>query len=323
MKNLNIAKEVIKSYSITSTNYQFIAQSGNVIYKVTDNNNKEYCLRLNISKDNALDEKWTNKQAINSEMLWLNHLSKYSQANVQKPYANNNNEFVTTINGVNCTLLSWLRGEHKPYVQTKQDALLLGDMIAKIHQKSAQYKTTKSFKRPSYNASYIESALAKLSKADEYGLNKYHIETLKKAGIKILNLYQNIEKSEDMWGLIHADIGCSNIIFNGDNVGLIDFGACGYGFYLRDIASLFGYTPLSLRKYVFEAYNNIYKLPPNYVQLTEAFFVAAILESLNFFLEVNDTKEWLANYINKLTHREILSFINNESFLYSGKPFWE
>ena len=322
MNNIYEAKEALKHYPLRVEKLKFIAQSGNVIYKVMDNNNHEYCLRLNISKNNALDEKWTSKQAINSEMIWLNHLYKQSRVVVQKPYVNSSNEFITTINGVNCTLVSWLKGDHKPYVKCKEDALLLGDMIAKLHEKSARYKAQTDFNRPCYDSSYLKSGLAKLKKASAYNLTESHVDSLNKAGEKILNLYINLKKTEDAWGLIHADLGCSNLIFHEDKVSPIDFGACGFGFYLRDIASLFGYTPLSLRKHVFEAYDRVCKLPHNYVELTEAFYVASIIESLNFFLEIEDSKEWLSDYINKLTQREILSFNKNKSFLFSGTPFF-
>ncbi|MFD2875045.1 hypothetical protein ACFTAO_02220 [Paenibacillus rhizoplanae] len=54
--HLNTAMEALEHYSISCKSVDFIAQSGNTIYKVTDLDNNSYSLRLHISKGDALEK---------------------------------------------------------------------------------------------------------------------------------------------------------------------------------------------------------------------------------------------------------------------------
>ncbi|WP_241781613.1 hypothetical protein [Paenibacillus sp. DMB5] len=74
-EHLSIAMDALNSYSITCKSIEFIAQSGNTIYKVTDPDNNSYSLRLHLSKGDALEGFWSKPEVIRSEMVWLQALA--------------------------------------------------------------------------------------------------------------------------------------------------------------------------------------------------------------------------------------------------------
>ena len=321
--NFAIANEALRYYPIEAKSIEFLGQSGNTVYKVTDSSSHTYCLRLNMAKNNALDSKWTSKSAIHSEMQWVNALSIESDLAVPTPYKNTNGELITDVDGVLCTLVKWLEGEHKPYVQSIEDAGHIGEMIAKLHKQSSNWRIPSDFSRPSFDSTCIISVLQKLDKATAFGFKKGSLDVYKKAAQKVITLLDSLEKNRQTWGVIHCDLIPPNFLFYNQEVRPIDFGACGFGFYLWDIGILFSFTPLQFRDAVFKSYSKYFKLPGNYVELTEAFFVGAKLEVLNFFLELPDAVEWLPKEMDKLSSREFLHYVNNENFLFNGTPFWE
>ena len=125
------------------------------------------------------------------------------------------------------------------------------------------------------------------------------------------------------WGMIHADLIPSNFVFHGKEARPIDFGACGLGYYFTDIGWTFSYIHPSLRAPLLKSYSQFRSLPDNYVELLEGFFIAGQLETMNFWLGLPDWQEWLPGHIEKLANREIKAYMSNESFLFSGRPYWE
>jgi Ser/Thr protein kinase RdoA (MazF antagonist) len=323
MEHLTIAKEAMKHYHVQAEKIEFMGQSGNAIFRVTGGSAQDYTLRLSLSQNGALDSRWTSYDAIHSEMQWIDALASGTDLTVPAPITNSEGKYVTVVDGVSCTLLKWVEGENKPYVPTQKDAENIGIMIGKMHKFASGWEAGEGFSRPCYDSQAIKSVLEQLDQGTEFPFNEKTLRMVKEAGEKLILLVESLERRGDMWGMIHADLICPNFLFYKDEVRPIDFGACGYGYYMRDIALLFAFTPLHLRPAVFEAYSRSCPLPDNYVKLTEAFFVAAQLESLNFLLRVPEASEWVPNTFDKLTDREFLSFVKDEDFLFTGKPFWK
>lgn len=63
--HLNTAMEALEQYSIGCKSVDFIAQSGNTIYKVTDLDNNSYSLRLHISKVMPLSKSGVSGRSFN------------------------------------------------------------------------------------------------------------------------------------------------------------------------------------------------------------------------------------------------------------------
>ncbi|MCL6604891.1 MAG: phosphotransferase [Paenibacillus sp.] len=322
--NLSIAKEALNNYSITCKSIDLIGQSANTIYKITDLENNCYSLRLHISISETFESIWTEKEVIRSEMVWLHSLALDTDLTLPSPSKNIHGELITDVNSTKCTLVKWVEGEQKPFISTIDDAGYVGEMIGKLHRQSSDWKTPSLFERPTFDGSRILQSLEKLKEHSNAGLLKAgDTELLKNAGQRVINMMNSIERTSSNWGMIHADLIPSNIVFHGHEARPIDFGACGFGFYLFDLGWTFSYIHPSFREQLLKSYSKYFSLPENHIELLEGFFIAGQLETMNFWLGLPDSHEWLPGHISKLANREINSYVMNESFLFNGKPYWE
>ncbi|MNI59566.1 homoserine kinase [compost metagenome] len=211
-----------------------------------------------------------------------------------------------------------------PFIPTVNHAGYVGELIGKLHKQSSCWKIPSSFTRPSFDNSRIYQSLEKLKQlADSGELNKNDAKILQLAGERAILMMNGIEKTPDTWGTIHADLIPSNVVFHEQEARAIDFGACGFGYYLFDLGWTLSYIHPAFRSRLLESYAQHFGLPHNYVQQLEGFFVAAQLETMNFWLGLPESEQWLPGHISKLASREFKLYVQKEEFLFSGTPYWE
>ncbi|MEK3862768.1 phosphotransferase [Paenibacillus sp. FSL H7-0716] len=320
----DVAIEALTCYSITYQSIDHIGQNANTIYKVTDEESNCYSLRIHLSKNDSMERIWSEEKVIHSEMIWLESLINDTDLVLPSPIKNNIGEYVTKIADMNCTLVKWVEGEQKQFVPTVNDAEYVGELIGKLHKQSAIWKVPQSFTRPSFDNTRISQSLEKLKQlADGGELNKNDVAILQLAGERAILMMNDIERTPGNWGIIHADLIPSNFVFHKQEARAIDFGACGFGYYLFDLGWTLSYIHPAFRSQLLESYAKQFDLPHNYVQQLEGFFVAAQLETMNFWLGLPESNEWLPSHISRLASREFKLYVNKEEFLFSGTPYWE
>lgn len=323
-----LAQLALQEYDLVEYELNYIGQSGTIIYHVTETGNqKQYSLRIHQSLSKGDEKEWSSKETIQSELTWLNALSKEADLQVPAPIRNKKNSFITELNHENsivyCTLLHWIQGEQKPFIATMEDAAKVGSMIGKLHKQSSKWEAPEGFSRPFFDERKLEGSLRKIKESINNGTLKKSGESLLLAGEKAEKVIMKLEKKQTSWGIIHADLIPSNYIFYEDKVSPIDFGACGFGFYLFDLGWTFSYIHPAFREGFLNSYSSFFELPSNYESLLETFFVLGLLDTLGFWLGLPDSSEWLEGHIDKLLAREFQSYINDKPFLFSGKPYWE
>lgn len=321
---MQAAQAALTHYPIQVDSIEFVGQHANSVFKVVDVHNNTYSLRFHESRSETLEELWTNHAAIHSEMLWLQTLSNESDLTVPIPYKNRYSEYVSTVNGVHCTLIGWVKGEQKPFIPTAEDAGHVGQMIGKLHKQASSWTTPEPFSRPSFDEYRIAQSLKKIKALTEAGkINKQSSNLLIAAGERAIDMMNTLERTNTSWGIIHADLIPSNILFDNHEARPIDFGACGFGYFLFDLGWAFSYIHPSFRYKLLEKYSNVFSLPDNHVELLEGFFVAAQLDTINFWIGLPDAFQWLPSHIDKLAAREFKSYADQEPFLFTGTPYWE
>ena len=322
MNHKEIAENAIKQYNINVCSMDFIAQSGSTIYKVKSASGDDYCLRLYASVNNALGEEWTSRQSINSMLQWTHALSKDKpNITIPCPVLNASNELITNIDGMLCTVENWLEGEQKPYFVTEQDAANVGILLAHLHEHASSWKIPKNFQRPSFDSNCINETLAALEKTS-LDFSKDCINALKLGANKVIELLNTYERTSKTWGIIHADIIPPNLLYYENEIRPIDFGACGLGHFLWDIATTMPFVPLQYREILLNAYSTVFSLPDNYIELIEGFFIACRLQVLGFFINLPDAADWVPDEYEKLYQRELGRYLRGESFLYQGTPYY-
>lgn len=60
---------------------------------------------------------------------------------------------------------------------------------------------------------------------------------LEEVAVIIKKRLQRYGKTENNYGLIHADLRLANLLLEGDQIKVIDFDDCGFGWHLHDLAS--------------------------------------------------------------------------------------
>jgi len=322
--DLMIAKEALMNYEITYQSIDLIGHSANTIYKILDTNHEFYSLRLHRSKSESLESFWTTRKVIESEMIWLDSFNASSGVVLPSPYQNIHGEYMTEVNDIACTLLKWVEGEHKTYITSFEEAASVGEMIGKLHLHASTWKAPSEFERPSFDPSRIAQSIEKIHEQWIAGLLRTsEVEMLEQAGQRVIQMMNSINRTTSNWGMIHADLIPSNFVFYGTEARPIDFGACGWGFYLFDLGWTFSYIHPAFRQQLLESYSKYYRLPHNAIERLEGFFIAGQLDTMNFWWGLPDAHEWLPNHIRKFVSREVQSYLNHEPFLFRGTPYWE
>jgi Putative homoserine kinase type II (protein kinase fold) len=318
-----IAREALNHFPVTFETLEFIARSANTIFKVTDTTGKLYTLRLHSSISESLEDYWNTPDAIRSEMVWLESLSGVPDLTVPSPVRNSRGEFVTIVDDVACTLLTWVDGDQRPTVTTMKEAEAIGEMIGKLHRQSSGWTIPDGFERPAFDDSRIMQTLAKLDEhvlagrlpADETAL-------LQRAGLKAVAMMNTLERTTESWGMLHGDLNPGNKVFHGTEARPIDFGACGFGYCLYDLGWTMCHIHPAFRERLLHSYSRYRPLPDRHVELPEGFCIASQLDTMSFWLGLPDWTEWLPDHIRKLSDREATAYLKGETFLFGGTPYW-
>lgn len=194
--------------------------------------------------------------AIRSQAGWLRAILEETDVVVPGPVANLQGDYVTTLSTpmldgvVHCSLMRWVAGKPRllrtgPGVEALQQ---VGRMMAKLHLHGQQYEAGPdgAFTRYDYEGLFGESSCY----WPRDGLDAADADTLQlfeRAMQRIRQVMDQLGCGPDVFGLIHGDLIQVNYIFCRGQVRAIDFGDCGYGYYLYDM----GVTLLML--YAFDA----------------------------------------------------------------------
>jgi Ser/Thr protein kinase RdoA (MazF antagonist) len=240
MDNAIIAKDALAQYDINVVSVSPIAQSGAAVYKIEDNRGLLFSLHVHIPKSSTLEKIWTRRDVLDSELVWLAALCRDTSLTLPVPQRNQQGLYVTQVDEINCTMLTWVVGDQKQYFTNEQELKSTAEMTAALHHQASKWQPPSSFVRPTYDSARVRLALDLLKQRVREGLLDTHdVQILDAAGEKAIALLDTLPKNNMTWGLLHNDLLPSNIVYVDGVANPIDFGACGYGFFLNDLACTF------------------------------------------------------------------------------------
>jgi Ser/Thr protein kinase RdoA (MazF antagonist) len=324
MDDDRLARAALAHYELHVARITPIAQSGGAVFRVEDVGGRFYALRIHVPRSATLEPIWAQADVLASELIWLEALGRETDLVLPASLRNRAGAYVTTLDGINCTLLTWVQGEQKPYFTNEGELRATAEMTAALHRQASGWQPPAAFVRPRHDDARVRHALDLLrGRADEGALAAADIGVLCAAGERAAAMMAGLPKSQTTWGLLHMDLLPANILFAGGRACPIDFGACGYGYFLNDLAATFSFvTPPSRRQYI-DWYGALFPLPAGHVEWIEGLFVATQLTCLIHFLGLPDAGGWLPGHLRKLAAREFGRYVRGEGFLFSGTPFWE
>jgi Ser/Thr protein kinase RdoA (MazF antagonist) len=317
---IDIAKDTLLNYGIKNASLTLLRHNENMVWKVELSEGVCYVLRIHIPASGlALIHRvdW-----LESEMMFLNNLSKNSDISVQKPIRTKDGRYVIhlPLNEGFATLLSWLPGETFNQLDNTaiHNAFLVGELVAKMHEFVLKYPNSCKLPRPTYDAERVINAVNSLEEGIGMGLFTNDMYTELYEGAMCICIKMEKENSREGWhGLIHSDLGLGNIIIHDGIVSPIDFGLCGHGPFLFDLGGLMGtFDHPQLRKAVIDGYSKHRPLNQNDYRSIEAFFIASIYFFMSMHLHNIQVHEWFQRRLPLVISDYVCPFINKTGFFH-------
>jgi Ser/Thr protein kinase RdoA (MazF antagonist) len=152
-----------------------------------------------------------------------------------------------------------------------------------------------NFKRETLGAEYFSRRLASLKDAlSSSDMEKDDLESFRMNAATIISRYADMERSPDRFGLIHADFHSGNYLIFNEEVRIIDFDRCSFGFYLYDLTIALTELNEEQRQHFLQGYQRVKPLPNDYPKLHNFFLTLAYIDNLGFFASNPDELAFIA-----------------------------
>lgn len=224
---------------------------------------------------------------IQSELAWLEALSTHEGLLVPTAFSNRAGAYVTEVTTEEgfrgwITVMRWIEGEHHNEDLAEDLIRKMGALMAKLHEATTGFVPSVDFTRPAWGQQSFEKQFAQLKLYYRNFISDDQFPLYEQAADKIINHFEKLRDSDFAYGMIHADMHIGNLVFYNDEPYPIDFGRCGFGYELYDVAqALVGLYPLQRQQFI-EAYSDVRKLDGEYIAALESFFIMSIIENYSF-----------------------------------------
>lgn len=138
-----------------------------------------------------------------------------------------------------CDMLEWIKGE-PPQDENMADSFrMLGELHARCHAHVRQWTLPPDFSRQAWDeAALLDGRHPIIAPAwENWALSDEQRQLVLACRTALRERLRRWGRGAERYGLIHADLMPENLIVGGDDVRLIDFDDCGFGWYLYDPAS--------------------------------------------------------------------------------------
>ena len=216
--------------------------SENATYRLQAPDGQRWALRIHRSG-------YHTKQAIASELAWLQDMRHQRVVVTPMPVPGKNGELIQTLRHPSMkdprhiVLSNWETGIEPGIGDDLTGPFeILGEITARMHQHSRQWQRPSWFTRLTWN---FETTLGETIPhwgrwRDGMGVDAQKAAVFGRTVQTIGNRLQAYGQSDERFGLIHCDLRLANLLIDGDAVKVIDFDDCGFGWFMYDAA-----TPVS------------------------------------------------------------------------------
>ncbi len=180
-----------------------------------------------------------------AELQWMEQIHLEGKLAIAKVYCGRNGSPLQTFFSPNsgieyrCSLFSYLPGEvmrrlHEGELAEKMQEI--GAIAARLHEQVQRCPRLKKLNRPVWDYGSLLGENACWGSWREYpGLTQKDRKLFQAAADIIRSRLSVYGKASDRYGLIHSDLHSSNVIINRNQLQIIDFDDCGYGWFLYDL----------------------------------------------------------------------------------------
>lgn len=239
------ALKALKSFSVDAEDVELIAYSENVTFRVSvRGGNTDYVLRLHRPGYNSIEE-------LDSERAWTGALKK-AGIPVPASLSTHHGDYFALIDipaaGRQCYagMTTWIEGSPlSDYLETRSDRVerehifrRIGELAAAIHNQSTSWKEPPGFTRRRLDLDGLLGEAPLWGRFWEHtDLTRAEKALLQRARKNVRAALRNYGAGSGNFSLIHADLHPENILYDGEDLALIDFDDSAYGWHMYEIAS--------------------------------------------------------------------------------------
>lgn len=236
------AKDALKKFGMSeSCTAKRLQVSENITYLVKNKATgaNESVLRISRPGYHSLEELY-------AEIAWLKEIKKYTPIRVASPIKGENGGEVqllhcwmedSTYAGVMYEFLEGKQPDEASEEDMVRDFKKLGEITAWLHRQSRMWNEASKLKRGVMDYDTIIGDHPMWGRwQDAADLQADGREILERTSDVIRGRLQTFGKSRAKFGLIHADLRMANLLEEKDQLKVIDFDDCGFGWYLHDLA---------------------------------------------------------------------------------------
>jgi len=290
------ALKALEHFPVEVENVEFVKHSENVTFRVSArNHDNDYVLRLHRPGYNSIEE-------LNSERVWLSAL-KEAGIPVPGSLANLKGQFFELVEIPDTGeqryvgMTTWLQGTPlDEYLATSSDPeerrrcfRQIGEIAAAIHNQSSGWNEPAGFERSRLDVEGL------LGETPYWGRFWDHAELTVAEKALLLREKERAHAAliaygarPDNFGLIHADLHPENIVYDREDLSLIDFDDAAYGWHLYDIATALIMDRLApdfdaLRTALLDGYCNHRPLSKQDIDLLSVFLLVRGMAIIGWF----------------------------------------
>ena len=189
-------------------------------------------------------ENYHSKEGIQSELAWIMALREEGVVSTPEPIRGIDRKLVQTVGapGVpgdrHCVLFRWVEGQPPDEERPVEHFGTLGEITARINAHSHSWDRPAGFRRISWDFEFMFGAKPIWGRwQDAPGLDDEKCALLEKLEATLKIRLEAFGKSDDRFGLIHADLRLTNLLIHEGETHVIDFDDCGNGWYLYDLGT--------------------------------------------------------------------------------------
>jgi Ser/Thr protein kinase RdoA (MazF antagonist) len=313
-----VAERALPLYGIEPVSFSLLDHAYNTTFAVTGPNDARYVLHILRPVENAMSEPST-RVRVESELWWLDRVRADLDLSVPTAVRTSEGEGVVSVavEGMEpprlCTLFYWIDGRvlHHRLRPTHLEAV--GCLTARLHNHSAHLCVPAWFNLPRVDRADADAEDDVVRIVTDC-LTVHAAEVMRRVFQRTHQAQQALGSGPNAFGLIHADIHQRNYLFHSRHVRLIDFGDCGWGHYLYDLAvtvSELGVLPhrTELRVALLAGYRQMRDLSPIHEALIDTFVMLREAQNLTWFARARDDpsyQRWTAQIGERVTVLEKL-----------------
>ena len=325
-----IAHAALAHFAMEGARLHFLQYSGGITFRVDSGQESNvFLLKIHHQSDSGL-RLTTSPQAILARHTWLRALGETTELVIQMPLPNQQGDLLTLIEHSTsetpypCTLQKWVEGSAFDGHLTPAQIRQIGTMMARFHQFSNEWSalSTVANDLPLYEPSELAQHVQILSLAVECGLLTNEDYALIQAAQRIIaKTVEGIGRDPQRWGPIHSDFHHGNLVFNQDEIYLIDFDCLSLSPYACDLGIMLyhiHYQGPAIYAALIEGYEAVRPLPVASKDVLEAFVTQTAISNLafNVIIPEQHTQPYLPRNLRQLVDEFCVNLVADRHFLF-------